>query len=117
MGLIKESEIQAQPSAQQVEDLPSQKGTEEIQPDPTQSKPEVEVPPTNEDPTPAQVELQGACVIEPSNMAQHDAITTNAPNESDLNPEDSRPTDDDQKQPQVSQEDQAKNVEPTSSDD
>ncbi|MCI78177.1 hypothetical protein A2U01_0099447, partial [Trifolium medium] len=47
-------------------------------------------------------------------MAQHDAIIADTPNESSPNPEDKHPTNDDQPQPQVSQEDQAKIVEPTS---
>ncbi|MCI36927.1 hypothetical protein A2U01_0058151, partial [Trifolium medium] len=64
MDTTKENEIQALPTVQQDMDSLSQKGTEEIQPDPTQSRPEVEVPPTNEEPTPAQVELQGTPVIE-----------------------------------------------------
>ncbi|MCI83388.1 hypothetical protein A2U01_0104664, partial [Trifolium medium] len=72
---------------QQVEDLSSQKGIEETQPDSDQNKPEVEVPTTNEEQTPAQVKLQGASVIEALDMAQHDAIIADAPNEGDLNPE------------------------------
>ncbi|MCI47734.1 hypothetical protein A2U01_0068976, partial [Trifolium medium] len=102
---------------QQVEDLSSPKGIEETQPTSDQNELEVEVPTTNEEQTPTQVKLQGASVIEALNMAQHDAIIVDAPNEGDLNPEDAHPTNYDQKQPQVSQEDKAKSVEPTSSAD
>ncbi|MCI91925.1 hypothetical protein A2U01_0113221, partial [Trifolium medium] len=69
---------------QQVEDLSPQKGIEETQPDPDHNKLEVEVPTANEEQTPVQVELQGASVIEALNMAQHDAIIADAPNEGDL---------------------------------
>ncbi|MCI94281.1 hypothetical protein A2U01_0115579, partial [Trifolium medium] len=66
----KENEIQAQPSAQQVEDLPPQQGIKETQLDLSQNNPEAMASTTNQEPTPAQVELQGASVIEPLNMAQ-----------------------------------------------
>ncbi|MCI84220.1 hypothetical protein A2U01_0105496, partial [Trifolium medium] len=69
-----------------------QKGIEETQLDLGQNNPEAKVPTTNEEQTPAQVELQGASVIEPLNMAQHGAIIADAPNESDLHPEDKQPT-------------------------
>ncbi|MCI80852.1 hypothetical protein A2U01_0102123, partial [Trifolium medium] len=53
-------------------------------------------------------------------MAQHDVIIADAPNterEGGLNLEGAHSTNDDQKQPQVSQEDKAKSDEPTSSAD
>ncbi|MCI69296.1 hypothetical protein A2U01_0090557, partial [Trifolium medium] len=53
-------------------------------------------------------------------MAQHGIIIADAPNaerEGDLNLEGAHSTNGDQKQPHVSQEDKAKNVEPTSSAD
>ncbi|MCI35691.1 hypothetical protein A2U01_0056912, partial [Trifolium medium] len=101
------------------------------------NKPEVEVPTINEEKTSAQVELQGTPVIEvlnteeinpsigqatpqglPQNTAQHDVIIADAPNtgrEGNLNLEGAHSTNGDQQQPQVSQEDKAKGVEPTSS--
>ncbi|MCI30487.1 hypothetical protein A2U01_0051696, partial [Trifolium medium] len=47
MSLTKGNETQAQPSAQQVEDLPSQKGVEETQLDLGQNNPEAKVSTTN----------------------------------------------------------------------
>ncbi|MCH94724.1 hypothetical protein A2U01_0015689, partial [Trifolium medium] len=80
----KDNETQAQPNTQQVEDLSSQQGIEESQPDSDQNKLEVEVPTTNEEQTHAQVELPWASFIGALNMAQHDAIIADAPNEGDL---------------------------------
>ncbi|MCI65848.1 hypothetical protein A2U01_0087106, partial [Trifolium medium] len=67
---------QAQPSVQQVEDLPSQKGIEETQLDLSQNNPEAKVSTTNEEQIPAQVELPRGSVTEPLNMAQHDASSS-----------------------------------------